>query len=197
MTATAPFEIIAAPYDLYIAPVATAAPDVSQAPAVAWKLLGSLGSKNYDEDGVTVKHEQTLVEFTPVGLTAARKVFRTEESLTIAAKVVDVSAAQYAMILNGATTTAVTAGVMIGGATTVPLLQGPDVALFALLARSSQSAGGAGFNSQYFVPIAYQDNEPEVVYKKGDPAFLECEWKALWDATNGFGKYTSQTAASM
>lgn len=197
MPNTAPFEIIAAPYDVYIAVVTTAFPDVSAAPAMAWKLLGASGDKNYDEDGVTVEHDQTLVQFTPVGLTAPRKVFRTEEGLKISFKLVDVSIAAYSAILNAAAITTTAPGTMIGGTSKIPLLQGPDVNLYALLLRNTGYSPGGAFNAQYEVPIAYVSSEPKPVYKKGDPAALECEFTALWDASTGFGKYNTQTAAAM
>lgn len=194
--ATAPFEIIAAPYDVYVAPVGTAFPDISQAPAVAWLLLGSSGSKNYDEDGVVVTHQQNIETFTPVGLTAPRKAFRTTEGLQIEFKVVDVSATQYARILNNAAVTNTSAGTGLGGNLNFPLLQGLSVSIFSLLMRSTESAGGNNFNSQYDVPIAYQNEELEVTYKKGEPASLNCQWLVLWDPTQGFGRHRSQTVAA-
>lgn len=195
--ATAPFEIIAAPYDVYVAPVGTVFPDVSQTPSGSWLLLGTSGNKNYDDDGVTVSHPQNIETFTPVGLSAPRKAWRTEEGLTIAFNIADVSAAQYARVLNNAVVTNTPAATGVGGQLSVPLLQGLSVSLFALIARSTESAGGNGFNSQYQVPIVYQGAEPEVQYKKGEPAMLACEWTALWDSSLGFGRYVSQNAAAL
>jgi hypothetical protein len=197
VTAQTPFEVIAAPYTIYIAPIATAQPDVSQVPPVAWKKLGTSGNLNYDDSGVTITHDQTVVEWTPVGLTAPRKAFRTEEHVIVEFNLIDMTAAQYAYILNNATVATVVAGVMIGGASKVPLLQGPDVAQWALLARSDQSAAGPAWNSQYYIPVVFQNAAPAPVYKKGDPAGLKCEFRALYDATNGFGQYVSQTATAM
>lgn len=195
--ATAPFEIIAAPFDVYVAPVGTAFPDISATPSASWFLLGSSGNKNYDEDGVTITHEQEVEEWVPAGLTAARKAFRTTESLVIAFNVADVSAAQYAKILNGATVTDTAAGSGTGGNLNFPLLQGMSVSIFALLCRSGESAAGNLFNSSYEVPIAYQAANPEPQYKKGTPAMLACEWRALWDSATGFGRYRSQDAAAL
>lgn len=195
--ATAPFEIIAAPFQAYAAPLATAFPDISDAPAGGWVLIGTSGDKNITEDGVSVAHEQTLEVFRPVGLTAARKVFRTEEELTISFAIADISADQYSKALNEATVTATAAGAGVGGTDDIDLLMGLNVNLFSLLIRGSESAGGNGFNTQYEVPIVYQSGNPTPVYKKGEPALLELEFKALWDSTNGFGRYVSQTAAAI
>jgi len=193
--ATAPFEIIAAPFQVYAAPVATAFPDVSAAPSGSWILLGTSGDKNITEDGVTVAHDQTLEVFRPVGLTAARKVFRTEEELTISFAIADISAAQYSYALNKATVTDTAPGSGVAGTLDVDLLQGLSVSLVALLIRGNESAGGDGFKTQYEIPIAYQSGNPAPVFKKGEPAMLELEFKALWDSTNGFGRYVSQDTA--
>jgi hypothetical protein len=76
--------------------------------------------------------------------------------------------------------------------------QGYDVALFALLARSrSASPYGDAWNLQYWVPVCYQSDEPEVVYKKGEPAGLKVKFMALQDATNGFGVVRAQTATAL
>lgn len=194
--ATAPFEIIAAPFQVYVAPVATAFPDVSQAPSGSWVLIGTSGDKNITEDGVTVAHEQTIETFRPVGLTGERKAFRTEESVTITLAIADITAAQYAKAINDATVTAVASGSGVGGQSRFELYRSHSVALHALLIRGAESAGGNNFNTQYQVPIVYQSGNPSPVFKKGEPALLELEFKALWDSTLGFGRYISQTAAA-
>lgn len=200
MSQVAPFEIMAAPFTCWLAPTGTAFPDLSVAPAVAWVQVGTSGDKNYDEDGVTVAHEQTIEEFVPVGLTAARKAFRTQESVVVSFNLVDVSAAQYAKALNAATVTDTAAGVSIAGNLNFPLLQGGSVNTFALLLRGNESAGATAatdnFKTQYEIPMVYQNASPEVQYRKGEPAMLSLEFRALWDATNGFGKFRSQDAAA-
>lgn len=193
----APFEIMAAPFDVYVAVVGTAFPDISQAPAAAWFLLGTSGAKNYDEDGITIEHNSTVVEYRPVGLTAPRKAFRTEESLIIGFKLTDVSATQYAKILNQAVVTNTPTGTGLGGNLNFPLLQGMNVNQYALFMRATgDSAGGSGFNTQYDVPIVYQNSDPKPVFKKGEPAALEVQFAALWDSALGFGRYRSQNAAA-
>ena len=197
MPATVPFEIIAAPFDIYVAPVGTTFTDVSQTPSASWFLLGTSGSKNYDEEGVKIKHEQKIEEFRFLGLTAPRKASRTEESLTIGFKVADVSAAQYAKILNNVALTNTAAAVLQGGNLNFPLLLGlGSPALYALIARCNESAGGVNFNTQYEVPIVYQGSSPEVLYMKGNPAQLECEFHALWDSALGFGRLRSQNVVA-
>jgi hypothetical protein len=195
MAGAAPFEIIAAPFDVYVAAVGTTFPDVSQTPSGSWFLLGTSGNKNYDDDGITVTHEQKIDEFTPVGLTASRKAFRTEEEFKLAFKLVDVSATQYAKVMNQASVTTAPGGGGTSGSLSFNLLMGTTVQTYALLARGVESAGGANFNTQYQVALCYQSASPAPVWKKGVPAALALEFTGLWDSALGFGKYVSQNVA--
>jgi hypothetical protein len=191
---SAPFEIVAAPLTVYLAPVGTAFPDVSDTPSGTWIKLGTSGDKNYDEDGVTVAHEQNLEVFRPAGGAAPRKVWRTEEDLSIGFTLVDISADQYAKVLNDASVTTVAAAADVAGADTLDLMMGRDVALFAMIARGVSPADDQ-YAAQYQVPICYQSESPEPAYKKGEPAGLEIKFMALEDDTLGFGKLVIQTAA--
>lgn len=195
MAAQSPFEIIAAPLTIYLAATGTAFPDVSQTPSGSWVLLGTGGPLNYADSGIKVTHEQTLVEFTPVGSTGATKVFRTAESLKFGMNLVDVSATHYAKVINGASVATQASGGGNSGYSSFDLYQDYTVQQFACLLRTvGDSAGGVGFNTQYQLARVYQAANPEPVWKKGDPAGLECEWSVLRDATLKFGKYVSQTA---
>lgn len=191
----APMEIVAAPLTVYLAPVGTAFPLVDTAPAVGWVKLGTSGDKNYSEDGVTVQHSQSIATFTPAGGTAPRKAWRTQEGLEIGFTLVDISAAQYAQVLNDASVTTTAPGVGQPGQDDFDLLQGLDVATFALIARGL-SPSDEQFVAQYQVPIVYQGAEPTPAYKKGEPAGLACSFMALEDASLGFGKLIVQTAAA-
>ena len=194
----APFEIMAAPFDVYVAPVGTAFPDIAVTPAAAWLLLGASGTKNYDEDGITITHGQNIEIFRPVGLTAGRKAFRTEEELTIEFNLVDITVTQYARVLNQAVVTTTAAGSGTGGNLNMPLMQGLNVSMYAMLLRATgTSPYGDGWNTQLDLPMVYQSGEPAPVFKKGEPAMLETEWQAMWDSTLGFGRYRAQNATAL
>ena len=192
-----PSEIVAAPLTIWLAPVAFAFPDVDEVPIPTngWEKLGTSGDLNYDEAGVTVTHNQTIETFTPAGGTAARKAWRTSESLMIEFTLVDISAAQYARVMNDATITQVAASAGIPGKDSFDLLQDIDVTTFALLARGVSPANPA-MVAQYEVPMVYQSASPSPVYSKGKPAGLQCQFVALADATTGFGKLRIQTAVA-
>lgn len=187
---SAPYEIIAAPLTVYLAPVGTAFPLVNAAPSGSWLKLGTNGNKNYDEPGVTVTHSQTIGTFTPAGGTAPRKAFRTAEAQLVEFSLADLTIEQYAKLLNDATVTTT-----VGPPATkdINLLQGLTVTTFALLARGISPIADT-LPAQYQVPIVYQDESPKPVFSKGGVAMLACRFAALDDLSLGFGKLIVQTA---
>lgn len=182
-TNTAPFEVIAAPYRLYWAPVATVFPAItdleSAFAAAGWTLIGSNGDLNYDRgEAVTLEHGQVIVEWRSVGDAGTRKVFRTEESQKVRIKLVDITLEQYRHALNLNTVTISATNRKIG------LSRGFAVATHALLIRSDVSPYGDGLSSQYEIPRAAQIGNPTVTHaKQGEPAGLMLEWSALVDPT--------------
>jgi hypothetical protein len=192
---SAPYEIVGAPYEIYLAAVGTAFPDVDATPSASWTLLGTSGDLNYNEDGVKVTHEQTLATFRPAGGTGNRKVWRTEEDLKISLALADLSPTQYAKILNDATVTTTPSGAGVAGTKEFDLQQGLSVATFALIARGVSSVDD-DLACQYEVPIVYQSANPEPNGKKGEAALLAIEFSTLEDATYGFGQLVEQTEAA-
>lgn len=188
-----PNEVLAAPFDIYLAAIDTAFPKVDAVPSGSWTLLGTAGSLNHDEAGITVEHNQTITEWRAAGSTAPRKAFRTEESLILKLLLVDLSPAMYAKVLNDATVTTTAPGTTQAGEKTFALSQGLTVTTFALLCRGLSSAGDA-FAMQYECGTVYQGASPKPVYKKGVPAMLDCEFHVLDDDGTGFGTMRVQTA---
>jgi hypothetical protein len=186
----APYEIVAAPLTVWVAPVGTAFPVISVAPGGSWFKLGTSGTKNYDARGVTVTHGESIGSFTPAGGTAKRKVFRTEEQFLIDFDLVDLTIEQYAKIMNDATVTTTVGPPAIKD---INLLQGLTVATFALIARGVSPVNDA-LPSQYQVPIVYENGQTKPVYAKGAATALAVQYEALEDATLGFGKLVVQTA---
>lgn len=192
-----PFEVVAAPFTIYVAPVGTAFPAVHAAPAVTWFRLGTSGDKNYHEDGVVVTHEQEIEVWRALGSTGPRKAWRTEEALMIGFTLVDLSSAQYAKILGDVAVTQTAPAVGVPGSDEFSLLRRHDVKALALLARGDVSPAGDAFKTQYQVPVVFENGSQEVTFQKGEPGGLECEWMAIEDATDGFGKLKIQTAAAL
>lgn len=174
-----PYEIVAAPLTVWVAPVGTEFPDVNELPGVAWFKIGTSGDKNYADEGVTVTHEQTLGVFRGAGSTVPRKTWRTEEDLGFGFTLVDVSAAQYAKILNDAAITTTPASVGVAGTDRFELVQGIEVGQVALLARGV-SPEDELFVAQYQVPRSYEASPSRAVqYGKGAPAGLACSFRTL------------------
>lgn len=177
MPNTVPYEVIAAPFTLWVAPVGTAFPLIAADPADPWVKVGTSGPLNYDGDaGVTIEHPQTINKWRSLGDAGSRKVFRSEEDMMVRMTLVDLTPEQYAIAING---NAVTEGV--AGSRRLGLSRGFTVATNALLVRGNVSPLGAVGNMQYQVWRAAQSGSPTVVYKKADPAGLALEWSALVD----------------
>ena len=190
----APFEILAGPVDIYLAPFGTAFPDVDATPGVAWELLGTTGAVNYAEDGVTVNHEQTVETYRGLRGTGPIKAFRTAETFSLGLTLVDISLEQYAKVLNDVSVASA------AGVSSINLHQGPDVAVFALVCKSANGPYGDGLPMQYQVPKVFQGANPALVYKKGTPAGLAITFTVLEDITadeaERFGQLVALEAGS-
>jgi len=194
-----PYEIIMSPFEVYLAPVGEAFPLIDAVPAGNWALLGTRGKGNIAEDGITVTHNQTLNPHRTSGTTGPVKVVRSEEELLISFLLEDLSLEQYAKVLNNVAVSDTPAGVGTAGFRDITLRQGPDVSAYALLCRG-KSPYGDSWNSQYQVPIVYQNDNPAPAFTKSGAAGLQVTLAALEDlsaATDAerFGKLVAQDAA--
>lgn len=172
---TDPLEVIAAPFTLYLAAVGTAFPDPADAPNGSWTKIGTSGDRNYNSEGVKVRHEETVEFFKPLGATGPTKAGRTDEMLRISLLLHDLTLEQYAIALNHNT-------VSETNAMKVGLSRGRTVTRKALLVRGP-SPYDASLNAQYEVPIAVQVASQEVTFSKNiqSPAGLALEFVALED----------------
>lgn len=197
MTATTPYEIIAAPLSVYQAPVGESFPAIEDAPAGNWALIGTSGILNITEDGITIEHPDEKEMFYSVGGTGPSKVFRVREGFICRFTLADMSLEQYRHVLNDGTVTDTPAGGGDAGFRDVDLYRGADVANVALLLRGTYSPYGTGWNSQFQIPRAFQSGVPSPVFVKGVPAALAFEYTALEDpnaatSADRFGKILVQ-----
>ena len=196
-----PYEVVAQPFTLWVAPVGTAFPDVDTAPAGSWTKVGTSGDLNYTEDGVTVTHSQSVELWRALGSTGPRKAFRGEEELRISLVLADVSLEQYKVAMGFNTVTDTAAGVGTPGYRSLGLSRGLTVTQRALLVRGSGSPYGDSFSMQYEIPVAVEAGEPEVVYTKTEPAGLALEFVAIEDPNASstderFGRLVAQDAVA-
>lgn len=192
-----PFEIIAAPFSVYWAPVGEAFPLIDAAPAGNWALIGTSGDENYSEEGVTLVHSQTIEKARPAGSTGARKAFRTAEDMMIRFTMWDMKLEQYNKALNNNAVATTAAGSGTAGFKALNLYRGLDVALMALLVRGDVSPEGDSWKTQYQIPVCYQSGSPEPVFRKGNPIGLALEFDVLEDpsassSAEKFGKLIVQ-----
>ena len=195
-----PFEIIAAPFEVFIAPVGEPFPDVDEAPTGNFVLLGTSGDRNYSEDGVKISHPQSFEFFRFLGTTHPRKANRTEEDMMIEFDLADLTAAQYKFAMNENSITDVAADVGTPGFQFFSLARGLVTAEHALLVRGPSAADDA-FNAQYEIPRVIHVGEPEIVFKKDEVAFISMIFQALEDPADPvnlpFGRYVIQDAAAL
>lgn len=195
-----PYEIVAAPFTLWVAAVGTAFPEFDETPSGSWTKVGTSGDLNYSEDGVTVTHNQTVEKFRALGSTGPRKAFRAEEELHISLTLHDLTLEQYALAMNYNTVTTVAAGSGVPGIKKLGLSRGLDVLQRTLLVRGADASPyGTGWGLQYEIPVAVQIGEPEVVFVKGEPAGLALEFEALENPAAAspaerFGRIVAQNA---
>ena len=194
-----PFEIIAGPIQAYIAPLATAWPDLDEAPAADWILLGESGDDNITEDGLTIRHTRSFEMFNSLGSTLSRKTFGTGEGIEVEFNIADLRAEVYDKALGGPATAVgsvvdTPAGAGVAGEKSLILDRGTTVHTVALLCRCGMSPYG-DFNSQWQFPAVQQNSEPELVFTKGVPIALNFRYIVIQDPNGGNVRVRFQTAA--
>lgn len=166
--------VIGGPLVVYRAPVGTAFPALGAAPGAGWNLLGVNGNKSYSEDGVTVRHPQTVNRIRPAGSTGPIKAARTDEDFEIEFTLWDLTLEAYAQALSQqAVTDAGTTRVM-------GIYRGFSIPESAVLIRGTSPYDDT-LDAQYEIPRAYTEGAPEVAYVKGQPAGLQFLFVALVD----------------
>lgn len=186
---TTPYEIVVAPASIYVAPHGEAFPDVDEAPAGNWVLLGSNGKENMDPAGVTINQGQTVDLHTPYGTTAPVKATRSAESIMFSFTLWDLLAVEYARLVNHNTVTPTAAGSGTPGYDTVNIYQGFNVTNKAWLIRLEDgSPEGTGWNAQWEYPKGVIQGSPALSITKNAPIGLAFEVQVLFDTTESSGE---------
>lgn len=181
---SAPFEIIASPATLYLAPALTARPTITTypypTPAGPWALIGTDGELNYTEDGVKISQPQDVTELMMLGDTAPRKAVRVKEGVMVEVNVADLTLEAWKLALNSNTITPTAAGVA-AGAKKIGLSRGPGVGSFALLVVFP-SPYGLDLWSHIWLPRAINKGASEFDFRKGVAAALKLQFSAMVNA---------------
>lgn len=199
-TDSAPFEIIVAPYEVWLAPTGEPFPAVEEAPTGNWDLLGTLGNKRYSEDGVTVAMNQDVQFYRVAGLTQPVKASRTSEDMVVSLQLMDLSLEQFTKQIQDIAPTDVAAGASSGSAgyKSIELDRGTSVKDFAVLVRGNSPYGPAAtgnWNAQFQLYRAVVSGNPSIQLTKGQAAMLAFEFTTIYDPTTGLvATYVAQDA---
>jgi hypothetical protein len=166
--------VIGGPFTVYRATVGTAFPALGATPAGGWNLLGVNGNKSYSEDGVTVRHPQTVNRIRPAGSTGPIKAARTEEDFEVEFTLWDLTLEQYAQALSQQTVTDSGAERVMG------IYRGFSIPESALLIKGVSPYDDT-LEMQYEIPRCYTEGAPEIAFVKGEPAGLQFLFVAMVD----------------
>lgn len=196
-----PYEIIAAPFTAWWAPVGSAFPTVDAAVAAPFALVGTSGDLNYFDDGVQIEIPQKMEFFRALGDSASRKVFRVEEDLMVSLTLADLTLEQFTHAVNSNSITTVPASAGVAGYKKIGLSRGFGVATVALLVRGP-SPYGDNMTWQLEIARAAQVGEPKTALRRNIPAGLELKWVSLVDpaaanVSERIGKIRAQTAPAL
>lgn len=197
MENTAPLEVVAAPWELYIAPLDTTFPALDEEPESPWVKVGTEGNLNHFPDGIIFDQSQSTEVFRSAGSTGPRKIVRMEEDQKVGLTIADLTLEQYAHALNENTVTETEASAGVPGSKKIGLSRGHTVATRALLIRGPSPYMEDGV-AQYEIPRAAQTGSPKPALKNGEPFGLALEWTTLVDpnaatADEQFGRFVAQT----
>lgn len=194
----APHEIIAAPLTLWLNDVGATFPELDDNDAALvsddWIKLGTEGANNYDDSGVQLSHSENVFDFIPAGSTMPVKRFRTGENFEFTLNLVDVSPAQYALVMNDATVSTVAAGAGTPGEKKFSLYRGIQVAQFAVIARG-MSAVDNDLMLQYEISKAHVSVTGEATFNKGVATMLPVKIEAIRHSASDVIQVREQTAA--
>ncbi len=185
-------EILNGPLELYWAPVGEAFPDVDVAPAGNWALIGTSGSTNYTEDGVSLAYDKSFEVFRGLGNSYPLKAFLTETDGFVRVTMADMTLDQLRMAFN---LNAVTAVVGPPAIEHFSLDVGSDLTEMALLVRGTgKSPEFDGSNMQFELNRVVETGSHEITFVKGDAANVELEFRMLLDASDAVGRLVAATA---
>ena len=196
MVAVSPFEIIAGPASVWVAPVGSTFPALN---ALASAIVSPWISLGKTDGGVKVKVSQSVQRLRVDQLTGPVKAIRTEEDLSVsfalAELTIEILAAALSNATNAMTTTTGASGVIANKM--LKLYRGPVVDRWAMLVRGP-SPYMDGY-AQWEIPIITNQSEFEIGYSREDKATVATEWFALEDSSvqdegSKFGVLRARTA---
>lgn len=186
-----PFEILLAAAEVYWAPYGTAYPIINVAPAAAWTLIGTAGSLNRTEDGVTITSSQELFDVRVDGSPYPIKEARLSEELLIAFTMLDMTLEHVRLAFNNNAVTT-----LVGPPATkhMQLERGSLVTNFALLMRHPSPYNDV-LKMQWELHKVSHRGTSEVNFRRTAPAGVRMEFTALADSTKPAGELVGRAIA--
>lgn len=171
MASMEPFDqLVGEPLAVYLAPVGTAMPVVTAAPAGSWLLLGTT------DGGQTLSHNGALTLFGDDDHQGKVKATRPEEDVIVKFTLVGMTLENYRKVLG-----AVSQVLTVGTTKTMPMKRGATPVEYAMLLRGDVSSPYGAYKAQYELYRGVFDGEYEVKFNKTDRAGLEVEFHVLED----------------
>lgn len=189
-----PFEVVAGPAHVFVAPADTAEPQPDAQPGATPTGYTDLG---FTDGGVTVQHSQTINEIRVDQTVYPVKAIRTELSVMVSFTMVELTLENYIIAVNGVPGTDVPSTQATYNQ--IDLNPGVAVKTMALVVRGPSPYGGAGdteetdWSMQYWLPRAYMSGNPQVQFTRDNKAGLALEFKVLGTAS-AFGHLRARTA---
>jgi hypothetical protein len=180
-------EIVVGPAEVYIAEPGTAFPAPDAAPGVGWTLVGSGGSLNYGEAGITLRRNITNNPIRVLGSTVPRKNVISEMTFEVEFPVMDLSPEELA-VAYGVDPADVTAGAFDLNTSPIPLQR-------ALLVRADRTAQG-GLVHQWNCYAADQVGGGEGTFSKTAGFATPHVWSCIEDDDGNFVEYATAEAGS-
>tara|TARA_Y100000310_G_scaffold303025_1_gene340961 strand:+ start:357 stop:944 length:588 start_codon:yes stop_codon:yes gene_type:complete len=195
MAAQDPREIVVGPLLIYVAAAVEAEDDVDTTPSGNWSQLGTSGTENYTEDGITVTHSQTVRESRAVGATGPLKANRQEENLTIAFALMDMNLDELTRLLNNTSmSTDSSPDIKWLG-----MRRGADITVLSMIAKGAGMSPYGAYPIQLYVPRLYQSGDLSPVFSKGEDVayaatFSALEYQSASTDEERFGRWVVQNA---
>jgi len=175
MAHSTPFDQLTGTLDVYVAPVGSTVPGVTETPASPWVYLGETDGEQ------SLQHAGALTYFRDNEHQGPRKAVRPEEDVVIVFTLVSLTLEKYARVLHDVANVE-TDTVANPDTKTMPLQRGFTPTEYALLFRGEALSPYGAWPGMYVIPRGVFDAEPQLTFAKDGRAGLECEFHALVDA---------------
>jgi hypothetical protein len=179
-----PHEILAARYNLYVAPAGTAIPDLADgAPGGAYTRLGKNGYRNITRDGVLFGDERSYEKFRGLGSAYFTKAFLTDGDIKLEATLADFRLEMLRYAFNDNNVTAVAAGGNF--VKKIGLTMGLNPVPFRVIAYSAEGSPYGNFGARIVLRHAVILSSQEFRATRSSPILTKLTFEGMEDPAEG------------